>query len=129
MREALSKLTFLIFVGLSFFPIQRARANPGAIYAATNNGVFKSTDGGARWTVANSGLAGIDVFSLAIDPSSPATLYAGTLGRGVFKTTNGGQSWTSANFRLIDSLVFSIAIDPGNPNTIYAGTFKPGFPL
>ena len=45
MREALSKLTFLIFVGLSFFPIQRARANPGAIYAATNNGVFKSTDG------------------------------------------------------------------------------------
>ena len=32
------------------------------------------------------------ISTLAIDPSTPATLYAGTNG-GVFKSTNGGASW------------------------------------
>ena len=127
MREGLSKLARLIFVGLLFLPIQLARANPGAIYVATNNGVFKSTDRGANWTVANSGLAGIDVFSLAIDPSNPATLYAGTLGRRVFESANGGQSWTAASSGLTDTIVLSLAIDPANPNTIYAGTATSAF--
>lgn len=34
--------------------------------------------------------------SLAIDPASPATLYAGTYG-GVFKSTNGGASSSAAH--------------------------------
>ena len=34
---------------------------------------------------------------LAIDPSAPATLYAGTEGNGVFKSTNGGAGWLAVN--------------------------------
>ena len=107
--------------------IQPARANPSAIYAATDNGVFKSTDGGASWTAANAGLAGIVVVSLAIDPSNPATLYAGTAGSRVFKTTNGGQSWTAASSGLDDTIILSLAIDPANSNTIYCGTATSAF--
>ena len=49
------------------------------------------------------GPPGGDVRALAIDPSNPATLYAGTVccfGGGVFKSTNGGTTWqpTGANF-------------------------------
>ena len=46
------------------------------------------------------GPPGGDVRALAIDPSNPATLYAGTNGGGVFKSTNGGATWqpTGANF-------------------------------
>jgi photosystem II stability/assembly factor-like uncharacterized protein len=128
-RQGLSKLASLFFVGLIFLPVQLARANQGpigAIYAATNNGVFKSTNGGASWTVANSGLAG-NVFSLAIDPSNPSTLYAGTDGSHVFKSTNGGQSWIAASSGLEDTIVLSLAIDPANPNTLYAGTATSAF--
>lgn len=48
--------------------------------------MFKSTNGGANWSAANTGLTKTDVRALAIDPATPATLYAGTDG-GVFKTT------------------------------------------
>ena len=41
------------------------------------------------------------VYALAIDPSTPATLYAGAANNysgwgGVFKSTDGGNSWTGA---------------------------------
>ena len=67
------------------------------IYAATSSGVFKTTDGGASWTPANTGLSGIHVFSLAIDPRTPTTVYAGTFGNKVFKTTDGGEHWLPAS--------------------------------
>ncbi len=67
--------------------------NPSTLYVALSGGVFKSTNGGASWSVANSGLlrsGGVDV--LVIDLQNPTTLYAG-MSRGVFKSTNGGASW------------------------------------
>ena len=125
MIRLLGKLVLLILGSLLLFPSQLARANPGAIYATTNNGVFKSTDGGANWTQADSGLGSMatEVFSLAIDPSNPAILYAGTLGGGVLKSTNAGQGWIGASSGLADdNIILSLAIDPSNPNTIYCGT-------
>jgi hypothetical protein len=53
-------------------------------YAAyTHPGVFKSTDNGGTWNSLNTGLPNTNVFGLAIDPTMPGTLYAGT-GGGVF---------------------------------------------
>jgi photosystem II stability/assembly factor-like uncharacterized protein len=48
--------------------------------------VFKSTNGGTNWSAVNTGLTNTYVRALAIDPATPATLYAGTEGGGVFKT-------------------------------------------
>lgn len=64
------------------------------------------------------------VASIAIDPSTPATLYAATRGSGVFKTTNGGASWTTVNsgFPDRDRNVSALAIDPSTPATLYAAT-------
>jgi hypothetical protein len=56
-----------------------------------------------------------------MDPSAPATLYAGTPG-GVFKSTNGGGSWTAINTGLTNTVVSALAIDPSAPATLYAGT-------
>ena len=60
------------------------------------------------------------VVTIAIDPSTPDTLYVGTAGQGVFKSTNGGNSWTPANSGL-DGDANSIAIHP-NGSTLYAAT-------
>ena len=41
--------------------------NPSTVYAGTaGGGVFKSTNGGASWSAANSGL--INVYAVAVDP-------------------------------------------------------------
>jgi photosystem II stability/assembly factor-like uncharacterized protein len=76
------------------------------------------------WT--SSGPTGEDIRALAINPSTPTTLYAATYGGGVFKSTNGGGSWSPANAGLTSNLLFSLAIDPSAPDTLYAGTQQGG---
>src|SRR5579859_4167817 len=93
----------------------------GCIYA--ENGIFKSTDGGASWKAADNGLTDKDIQTLAIDPHTPAILYAGT-GAGVSRSTDGGASWFPATTGLpLGSFLGAIAIDPHTPAVLYAGTF------
>ena len=61
--------------------------------------------------------------SLAINPTTPSTLYAGTYGTGVFKSTDAGASWSADNADLADPYVFSLAINPTSPSIVYAGTY------
>lgn len=89
-------------------------------------GVFKSTDGGASWAAVNAGLAwpgmdSLNVWDLALDPTAPGTLYAGTWWGGAFKSTDGGASWTAVNTGLPgNASVFIQAVDPQAPGTVYA---------
>ncbi|MGC8943997.1 MAG: fibronectin type III domain-containing protein [Caldisericia bacterium] len=64
-----------------------------------------------KWIQINHGLYGGIIKCLAIDPSNPNTIYAGTVG-GVFKSTNGGLNWSPINTGLTSLWVFSLAIDP-----------------
>lgn len=85
----------------------------GTVYA---NYRLKSTDGGVTWNPATFRLRDIPVPSLAIDPQSPGTLYAGAS-----KSTDAGTSWYSASTSFGGSVV-ALAIDPQVPGTVYAGT-------
>ena len=72
----------------------------------------------------SAGMPTFNVSALAIDPSTPATLLAGT-DTGVFKSIDGGQSWVAANGGLIRApqvKVNAIAIDPVSTGVIYAAT-------
>ena len=71
------------------------------------------------WT--NLGPEGGIIYALAIDPTTPSTLYAGTDG-GVFKSTNSGGNWSAVNTGLTSITVLSLALDPATPTTLYAGT-------
>jgi Calx-beta domain/Carboxypeptidase regulatory-like domain/Beta-propeller repeat len=99
---------------------------PSTMYIGASNGVFKSTNSGASWIAQNNfSVPGTpNVRALAIDPTTPLTLYAGTSGNGLFKSTNGGGVWTAANTGMggpNPTNVNVIAIDPANPATIYTG--------
>jgi photosystem II stability/assembly factor-like uncharacterized protein len=95
---------------------------PSTIYAATGGdnhhtrayGVFKSTDSGRTWKAINSGLPLEWIFSLAIDPSAPNTLYVGFIGlrKALYKTTDGGQTWSpvAPEPSLYPSAIYAIAI-------------------
>jgi len=95
---------------------------PTILYAGTiNNGVYKSTTGGAVWTPV--GLSQIPVTSLAIDPVTPTILYAATRDNGAFKSTDGGITWQPINTGfVIGASLVQMAIDPLTPSTLYAIT-------
>jgi photosystem II stability/assembly factor-like uncharacterized protein len=124
--------------------IQVDPKHPNIVYASAlgddthEGGVFKSTDAGKTWSLADTGLSNpssptdsedLRVDALALDPRSPDVLYAGT-GLGVFKTTDGAKTWNLAStgiefssgifHRMLEGFIYEIAIDPVHTSTVSA---------
>ncbi len=74
--------------------------------------------GAGVWT--SGGPNGGTVNALAINPSTPSTVYAGTGNGGVFKSTDSGNTWAAANAGLTGPGVNALAINPSTPSTLYA---------
>jgi hypothetical protein len=68
--------------------------DPATVFAGTEGfGVQVSTDGGIFFASRASGLGNLYVRSLAFDPVTPTTLYAGT-DAGIYKSTDSANTWT-----------------------------------
>ncbi len=125
------------FQGMNFtgntFDIIVDPAQTNTIYAATgwwetNEGdVAVSNDYGETWTVLNNGLPNAQIWSIALDTTSPANarmLYATSFAHGVYKSTDGGQNWASINNGLGvngNLQARKITIDPNNHQILYVG--------
>ncbi len=112
-------------------------ATKSKMFVTDNNaGVALSTDSGKSWKPSNTGITvkggptgdACTIFSLTIDPNSPAIVWAGTNGDnnafGVFKSIDGGATWTIKNTGITDAgfgIVFrGFTIQPGDSNVVYA---------
>jgi photosystem II stability/assembly factor-like uncharacterized protein len=63
--------------------------------------------------------------TLVIDPTDPATMYAGGQSSGVWKTVDGGQSWQPVSDAASLS-VAGLALDPSLPSRLYLVTRSSG---
>ena len=99
-------------------------AVPSTVYAGTWGNALRSANKGATWAAMNMGLASNSqcVMSIAFDPVTLATMYAGTEGRGVLRSPNNGTTWTAMNTGLGNANVRSVVINPRIPSILYAGT-------
>ncbi|HLJ73046.1 MAG TPA: hypothetical protein VKU62_00575, partial [Thermoanaerobaculia bacterium] len=111
---------------------------PATIYAGdfklpgydftTDSLIIKSTDGGSNWNFTAQGQNGasddLHAYALAIDPVTPAKIFAGGTGTPpLAKSTNGATSWTDLSLPDTNNGgVYSIAIDPSNTNVVYVTT-------
>jgi len=94
--------------------------NGSVIYAATpTDGVYKTTNAGATWSEANTGLTATWVNDIVVAPSTPSTLYAATTG-GMFTSTNSGGSWSAVNSGISGLFMASVAVDPTNASSVWA---------
>jgi len=97
------------------------------LYAATlHGGIYKSVSGGNTWVQSNSGLEtrsnqSTDAFSVAVSPSNPDIIYAGTL-FGLYSSTDAGDSWQAEDTPFNDSVIKVIRITA--QNKIFVGTDK-----
>ena len=94
------------------------------------SGVFKSSDGGVSWYSSSVGLPPAtgwpyrDVYALAIDPTTPSTIYAALFYWGVYKSIDSGNTWVAMNSGLpgpAQQNNWALAVDPQTPSTIYVG--------
>jgi photosystem II stability/assembly factor-like uncharacterized protein len=128
---------------LSIGDLAIAPSNNNIVYAGTgepNNGrgsvtydgqgIFKSIDGGNTWI--SVGLQNTKTTTrIAIHPTNPDIVYAGTMGelfangnnRGLYKTTDGGLNWNQILYINDSTGISDVVIDPSNPNTVYASSW------
>lgn len=69
--------------------------------------------------------------TVAIHPTQPDIMLAGSAKGGIFKTTNGGKDWSPVFDDFAQLSIGKIVYDPNDSNILYAGTGDPnisGFP-
>ena len=145
-----------VFGGRSFSRLLVDPANPQRVYAAVTRaggfpelaaakghpgatgplGVFRSDDGGVSWShlPAGTSLPNLSTTDLAMDPETPAVLYAavgrifGGAQNGIYRSVNGGTSWTKLTGGLPASSEIgriSVATAPSQPGRVYALLTRP----
>ena len=115
---------------------------PGTVYAcletdsqSVKGGLLKTSDGGVTWAHIDSGLDGLVVRTLAIDPRSPSRLYAGTTPNlivapprpvysGVFLSSDGGVTWGPSSQHFALAGFSTVALDPRMPSTIFLDSLR-----
>ena len=105
-----------------------APGNPAVYYlGADGGGIWKTTDGGVTWKPIFDGESSPSIGALAVAPSNPNIIYAGTgvntvygdvtYGNGMYKSTNGGERWQHLGLQDTQHIA-RILVDPRNPDIV-----------
>ena len=94
---------------------------------ASSGGIFKSSDGGTTWDPIFDAQPAQSIGALAIAPSDPNVVWAGTgeafirsnvsIGNGVYRSTDAGRTWTHMGLESAGR-IGRVAIDPRNPDVV-----------
>ena len=123
----------------SIGPYRGSRAVAAAGVPGNNNTFYFGAVDGGVWKTTNAGLTWIPMFddqpvasigALAVAPSNPQIIYAGTgesdirsdlaSGEGVYKSADSGKTWKNVGLRETRQ-ISRIVIDPKNPDVVYVG--------
>jgi uncharacterized repeat protein (TIGR01451 family) len=92
-------------------------ANSSQIWSAQYDGVWFSNNKGVSWT--NEFSTGVT--AIAIDPSNPSVLYAGTPYGRVFRTADAGSTWTDVSGSNSAGQFTCIAVNPAQSTQVLTG--------
>jgi photosystem II stability/assembly factor-like uncharacterized protein len=109
--------------------ISGAASVPNLFYiGVANGGIWKTDDAGHTWTPVFDAQSTGSIGALAVAPSNPRILYAGSgeglqrpdlaVGDGMYKSTDGGATWTHLGLR-DGQQIASIAVDPKNADHLF----------
>jgi len=86
------------------------RLTSGTLYAATNVGVYKSTDNGNNWSLLFQ--SSVSYSSVLVDPTNSKNVFVS--GGTSVRSTDGGNTWIPMNVTGV------MAMNPANPRLMYA---------
>ncbi|TMA57265.1 MAG: hypothetical protein E6J80_06640 [Deltaproteobacteria bacterium] len=101
--------------------------NPHHIFAGSEVGLYRSEDKGANWELLESPMDGLQIWSVAVHPTDPDIIFAGTKPPGVFRSQDGGKRWERVSIDIAEQClagapkVTNIVFDPRDPRTVWVG--------
>ncbi len=104
--------------------------DPLVYYAGSaSGGIAKSSDGGMTWEQIFDGQPVHSIGDIAVAPSDPSTVWAGTgescirshisVGEGIFKSTDAGRNWTRTGLEKTGR-IGRVVVHPQNPDVVFA---------
>src|SRR3954452_21920919 len=130
--DALAALKFRYIgpVGNRVIAVTGVPGSPHVYYAgAASGGVWKTADDGAHWEPLFDHQDVQSIGALAVAPSDPSTVWAGTgeafirsnisIGNGIYKSTDAGKTWSHAGLDATGR-IGRVVIDPRNPEIVLA---------
>ena len=117
--------------------VEGVPGDPNTVYVGTaSGGLFKTTNGGVRWTPLFERQGTLSIGDIALEPENPDVVWLGagesnvrnsvSFGDGVYKSTDGGKTWQHMGLRNSER-VSRILVHPRDPNTVYVGALGRAF--
>ncbi|MEL0020633.1 MAG: hypothetical protein VW709_12235 [Rickettsiales bacterium] len=104
--------------------------DPRTIFVGTQDGPYRSKDGGDTWQRPDFPVDSAVIWSVAVHPTKPNIVYCGAAPVAVYRSTDGGDSWrhmpqvvspSHCEREGFDSRTISVTFNPIHPDEIYVG--------
>lgn len=101
--------------------------DPRHLLAGSEVGLFESRDHGKSWQAIEAPVAGREIWSIAVHPTTPDVILVGTKPPAVLRSRDGGKTWQQLALDIAESCaagaprVTNLRFDPNDDQTIWAG--------
>ncbi len=138
-QEQMAQLEFRHIgpVGNRIISVTGVPAEPMTYYVgAASGGIWKTSDGGLQWKPVFDKERVHSIGALALAPSEPEVVYAGTgesfirsnvsIGNGVWRSTDGGANWKHLGLKSTGR-ISRIVVHPTNPDVAFVAALGHGY--
>ncbi len=102
--------------------------DPNVLFVGTQDGPYRSTDGGERWERLGFPDDGTVIWTMAVHPTRPDIVYAGAAPVALYRSEDGGDNWrripqaqspAHCEREGFDTRTIRITVDPARPDHIF----------
>ena len=102
--------------------------NSNIIFVGTQDGSYRSTDGGVTWTKPNFPDRNAVIWTMSVHPTKPNIIYAGAAPVALYRSLDGGDNWHKIPQAKspahcvrdgFDTRTIRITVDPCRPDDLY----------